>query len=99
LVSVYIFGKEINPMQLDKTTSRLIAIGASVSANCQPCLQINAANAIEEGITEQAIAEAVGLGKMVRQGAASKMDKFIVSLSAADPVPTGGKDGGCGCST
>ena len=84
-------------MKLDKKTRRLIAVGASISANCQPCLQINAAKALEEGITQEEIAEAIEIGKMVRQGAASKMDKFILSLSAAVPVPAIGTDGGCGC--
>lgn len=85
-------------MLLDRRTRRLIAVGASISANCQPCLQINAAKAIEEGISEQEIAEAVEIGKMVRQGAASKMDKIVLSLSTAVPAPTSGTDGGCGCS-
>ena len=86
-------------MQLDKRTRRLIAVGASISANCQPCLQINAAKALEEGILEQEIAEAIEIGRMVRQGAASKMDKFISSLEAAVPTSAAGTDGGCGCSS
>ena len=86
-------------MQLDKRIRRLIAVGASISANCQPCLQVNAAKALEDGITEQEIAEAIEIGKMVRQGATAKMDKFILSLSKAAPVPNSGTDGGCGCNT
>jgi AhpD family alkylhydroperoxidase len=86
-------------MKLDKKTRRLIAVGASISANCQPCLQINAAKAMEEAISEAEIAEAIEIGKMVRQGAASKMDKFISSLSGAVTVPANGTDGGCGCSS
>ncbi len=85
-------------MELDKRTRRLIAIGASIGANCQPCLQINTALAMQEGILVQQIAEAIELGKMVRQGAAAKMDKFIASLSAAVPVPETGSNDGCGCS-
>ena len=86
-------------MTLEKKTRRLIAVGASISANCQPCLQINAAKAIEEGVAEQEIVEAIEIGKMVRQGATAKMDKFIMSLSGAAPVPNSGTDGGCGCNT
>ena len=86
-------------MLLDKRTRRLIAVGASISANCQPCLQINAAKAVEEGISEQEIVAAVEIGRMVRQGAASKMDKFVSSLSAEVTVPADGANGGCGCSS
>jgi AhpD family alkylhydroperoxidase len=85
-------------MQLDKGTRRLIAVGASISANCQPCLQTNAAKALEEGITEQELAEAIEIGKMVRQGAASKMDKFTLSLRNTVSDPANGMDDGCGCS-
>ena len=30
-------------MKLDERILRLIAVGASVSANCQPCLEVNVA--------------------------------------------------------
>jgi AhpD family alkylhydroperoxidase len=84
-------------MKIDERTMRLIAVGASITANCQPCLQINVTKALEEGIDQQEIAEAIGVGKMVRRGAASKMDQFASSLSQAVPVDANSSDGGCGC--
>jgi AhpD family alkylhydroperoxidase len=84
-------------MKLDAHTMRLIAVGASISANCQPCLQINAAKALEEGIGEQEIAEAIEVGRRVRQGAASKMDGFAASLNQAVPLAASATDGSCGC--
>jgi AhpD family alkylhydroperoxidase len=84
-------------MKLDERTLRLIAIGASISANCQPCLQINLAEALKNGAQDNEIAEAIQVGKMVRSGAASKMDKFILTLQniqPPSPVPT---DVECGC--
>jgi AhpD family alkylhydroperoxidase len=84
-------------MQLDRRTRRLIAIGASLSANCQPCLQINAAKALGEGIPSQEIAEAIEIGKMVRQGAASKMDNYILNMST--PVSSPASEADCGCGT
>jgi AhpD family alkylhydroperoxidase len=84
-------------MKLDAHTMRLIAVGASVSANCQPCLQINASKALEEGLSEQEIAEAIEIGRRVRQGAASKMDKFAADLNQAVPLAASAADGGCGC--
>ena len=85
-------------MEQDKRIRMLIAVGASVSANCQPCLQTNAARALEAGIPLQEIASAIEIGKLVRQGAASKMDQFISSLSAEAAARTGEADCGCGCS-
>jgi AhpD family alkylhydroperoxidase len=68
-------------MKLDERILRLIAIGASITANCQPCLQTNVAKAQECGANEQEIAEAIEVGKRVRKGAAAKMDEFAISLN------------------
>jgi len=84
-------------MKLDDRMMRLIAVGASIAANCQPCLQINAAKALESGATEGEIAEAIWVGGMVRRGAASKMDKFAASLNQAVPMAASLPDEGCEC--
>jgi len=68
-------------MQLDEETMRLIAVGASVAANCLPCLKTNAEKAVEAGADHREVAEAIAIGKMVRQGAASKMDRFISGMA------------------
>jgi AhpD family alkylhydroperoxidase len=68
-------------MKLDEQTLRLIAIGASITANCQPCLQTNVTKALECGVDEQEIVEAIEVGKRVRKGAATKMDEFAMSLN------------------
>ena len=83
---------------MDEQTLRLIVVGASTAANCPPCLETSIAQALECGTDEQDIAEAIGVGKMVRKGAASKMDQFISSLRQADPLATGSSNQGCGCS-
>ena len=84
-------------MKLDDRTIRLIAVGASITANCQPCLETNVAKALENGADEQDIAEAIEVGKMVRKGAASKMDKFALGLNYAKPRAAAFVDGGCTC--
>jgi len=86
-------------MKLDERTRTLIAVGASITANCQPCLQSTITMALESGADEQEIAEAVEVGRMVRKGAASKMDKFASSLNQTIPLPAGSSNGGCGCSS
>jgi AhpD family alkylhydroperoxidase len=84
-------------MKLDDLTIRLIAVGASITANCQPCLEVNVTKALENGADEGEISEAIEVGKMVRKGAASKMDKFASSLNAAVPTSATGMDSGCEC--
>jgi AhpD family alkylhydroperoxidase len=84
-------------MQLDERTMRLIAVGASITANCQSCLQANLAKARENGCDEQEIAEAIWVGKMVRQGAAAKMDRFADHLSQAVAQTATGSEEGCEC--
>ena len=84
-------------MKLDDRTKRLIAVGASITANCQPCLQTNITKALENGADEQEIAEAIEIGKMVRQAAASKMDKFASSLNDAAACVANPTVSRCGC--
>jgi AhpD family alkylhydroperoxidase len=96
---VYKGGKETNNMKLDERTLRLIAVGASISANCQPCLQINVNKALHSGADEQEIAEAIEVGRRVRIGAASKMDKFVLELIQGVPSSSAGANDECGCSS
>jgi AhpD family alkylhydroperoxidase len=84
-------------MKLDERTMRLIAVGASIAANCQPCLQTNTAKALENGASEQEVAEAIWVGTMVRRGAASKMDKFAASLNQVLPMVPSLSGEGCEC--
>ena len=83
-------------MTLDERTAMLIAVGASIAANCHPCLEINVARAQERGLDAREIADAIEVGRKVRQGAAVKMDRFAAGLTAATP-PAADGDCGCGC--
>ncbi len=62
---------------LDVKTKELIAIGASVSANCHPCVKYHTTKAREMKIDEKEIMQAVDVGRMVRSGAANQMDKLL----------------------
>ena len=86
-------------MKLDNRIGELVAVGASITANCQPCLQYHARKALESGADEQEVADAVEIGRLVRKGAASKMDKFAAGLGQAVPSATGEAEAGCGCSS
>jgi len=84
-------------MKLDNRIVELIAVGSSVTANCQPCLQYHVQKALESGASALEIAQAIEVAKMVRKGAAAKMDKFASSVGATVPADAGGPGEGCGC--
>jgi AhpD family alkylhydroperoxidase len=84
-------------MKLDDGVIELIAIGASITANCQPCLQYHVGKGLESGADEQEITEAIEVGKLVRRGAASKMDKFASTLHPTASSTAVASSGGCGC--
>lgn len=86
-------------MKLDNRIGELIAVGASVAANCRPCLQYHIRKALESGVDEQEIADSVEIGRMVRKGAASEMDKFTASLNQVIPPTTIHSPDGCGCAS
>jgi len=85
-------------MKLDNRIAELIAIGSSVTANCQPCLQYHVDKALEGGASASEIAQAIEVAKMVRKGAAAKMDKFAANMSKSAPANAGVPGEGCGCS-
>ena len=63
-------------MSFDTKTKELIAIGASVSTHCQPCLRFHVAKGKEAGLTDVEINAAILVGKTVGNGASNEMDKF-----------------------
>lgn len=84
-------------MKIDTRTKELIAVGASVAANCQPCLQFHLSKARESGAEDEELAIAIATAKAVRKGAAAKMDDFTASLRGEAPAECGtGQSCGCG---
>ncbi|GAG24687.1 unnamed protein product [marine sediment metagenome] len=65
---------------IDDKVKELIAIGASVSANCHPCIKYHVNKAREMAIDENEIQQVIEVGKMVRKGAAGEMDKVISAI-------------------
>jgi AhpD family alkylhydroperoxidase len=66
---------------LDEKIKELIAVGASISANCHPCIKHHTAKAREMKIEDDEIQQAIEVGKMVRKGAAGQMDKLLEEIS------------------
>lgn len=77
---------------MNEKTRELIAVGASVSAHCQPCLTYHVAKAKEMGVEETEIREAIAVGHLVEKGAMSTMRQFSASALGAPPSTT---DGSC----
>ena len=65
---------------LDEKTKELIALGASVSCNCHPCVKFHVDRAGKLGIEPKEIEEALKVGIMVRTGAAGQMDKLLTEV-------------------
>jgi AhpD family alkylhydroperoxidase len=69
---------------MENKTKMLIAVGAAVTANCQPCLKVAVSQAQGTGAEENEILEAIAIGRIVRKGAMGKMDKFASTLTGKD---------------
>jgi AhpD family alkylhydroperoxidase len=87
-------------MKDDERTKELIAIGASISAHCQPCLEYHMAKARELGINEKCIRTAIEIGFMVENGASNAMHNFVDELMSRvdekSKKESGGVSGCCG---
>ena len=86
-------------MSLTSRETALISIGVSVGVNCQPCLQYCVAQARELGLNEEDIRDAVNSGKVVRNDAVNRMNRYVEELleGAASAPETKEKGCGCGC--
>lgn len=61
---------------MTEAIKELVAIGASVGAHCQPCLEYHIQAAVEIGVSEADIRAAVAVGQTVEKGAMAAMKKF-----------------------
>ena len=61
---------------MDEKTKELIAIGASITAHCNPCLSFHVDKAKDLGTCEDEIKEAIAVGQQVEKGSMSAMRKF-----------------------
>ncbi len=79
----------VKESEMDEKTKELVAIGASVSSHCQPCLTFHLNRARELGVNESEVQEAIDVGHMVGKGAGSAMEKFTGEL--LNPMPQQGQ--------
>lgn len=77
-------------MELNGRIRELIAVGASITANCQPCLQLHREKALESGARPEEIAAAIEIGNRIKQGATAGMNGFCSVLCApTSPLAAG----------
>jgi AhpD family alkylhydroperoxidase len=79
---------------MDEKLKEMIAVGASVTANCIPCIRYHFTKAREVGLTVTEIKAAVQIGKAVRKGTAQKWDEEVSVLLSSSPEE---HKATCGC--
>lgn len=84
-------------MKLDSRIRELIAVGASVGANCHTCLQHTVDRARKQGVGNDEIAAAIEVAKIVRKGAHTSMDRLAGDLVGQTPSAPAASGAGCGC--
>ncbi|MCX6640504.1 MAG: carboxymuconolactone decarboxylase family protein [bacterium] len=75
---------------MDDRTKELIALGASVSGHCQPCLDYHLGRARELSASEEEIRTALEIGYMVEKGAMVAMRNYAKSIF--DPTQSQSSD-------
>jgi len=86
---------------MDGRTKELIAIGASVSGHCQPCLAYHLGKARELGVGEEDIRASIEVGHMVEKGASAAMRRYVALVfnqaqSQSVPCCSGSNSECCG---
>ena len=81
-------------MPLEPRDKELAAIGASIGANCEPCIEHHLAAAGDAGLSSAELDDAVATAHAVRRGAVTYFAARIEELlghatSAADPIASG----------
>jgi AhpD family alkylhydroperoxidase len=82
-------------MEIDEMVQYLVAIGASIGADCKPCLQSCIALARQCGADEQDIEAAMAVGRKVK-GCAEKTKRPAGSLKEDSPAAEYGSASCCG---
>ena len=82
---------------MNMRVKELIAIGASITANCQACLEYHVAKARAIGAEEEEVKEAIAIGKIVRKGATGKMGQYASEMfkDTTAPPDSAGNTSGC----
>jgi AhpD family alkylhydroperoxidase len=84
-------------MRLDSRIRDLIAVAASVGANCHTCLQHAVDLAHKRGAGDDEIAAAIEIAQTVRKGAQTSLNKLAGDLVGQTQSAPAASGAGCGC--
>ena len=82
-------------MRLEQREKELAAIGASIGANCRPCIEHHIPAGREAGLSEDELAEAIGIARAVRDEAIEVFSTRVEELlgrGGAPPEPAVGAE-------
>ena len=65
---------------MDKKIQQMVAVGVSYALNCRPCMEYHKKLAIEAGLTQEEMLEAIRVADTVREGAGKKSREFAEGL-------------------
>jgi AhpD family alkylhydroperoxidase len=88
---------EETPSMYSAAVEELVAIGAAIACNCEPCFQYHFREALELGIARGDVALAVATARQVKQHMAEQMQKMAGEQLAA-ARDAGPRPGSCCCS-
>lgn len=80
----------------DKIRS-IVAVGASVAVNCQPCLENAVSKAKESGVKKEEIMEAIEIARSVKKGAMVVMDRFVSTRVGNAEAVSDDSEKACDC--
>lgn len=76
------------PVEPTSQLDELVALGASIGANCHPLLEQHIAGALQQGLTAGQVRSAIKMAEIVQQHAAEiTASKAAAALEAAEPNP------------
>jgi AhpD family alkylhydroperoxidase len=80
-------GVDAPKLEITEQVRELIALGAAIGANCEPCLKYHTKKAREVGLTDAQMREALAVGQLVKEASAKNMtglaDKLIPEAAMA----------------
>ena len=79
------------PPIFNEWVAELVALGAAIASNCEPCFRYHHRKAVELGISQDDMVQAVNVALKVKEQQA----KAMVSLAQKLLVPEATKSGGC----
>lgn len=67
--------------------AELVAIGAAIAANCEPCLRYHTGEAAKLGVSQADMARAVEMGAKVKDAPHRSIMRLAARLTQTDPAP------------